>query len=296
MDGVPMLTQCPIASFTTFQYKFRASSPGTHLWHAHSNAHMADGIFGALIVRQPDLTDPQKRLYDIDNKDYLMVVSEWNRKSSFSKTSARPSLLINGNGNFNGLIPEFRVKHGLRYRFRVVFASGASSCPVELSVENHPVKVIALDGHPTVPYEATSIVLGRGERLDFVLKANKFSDRYLINVKSKCEDSVNSVAASLVYEDSNEEEQENNEIVDVKEENLRVFQTDGCDTHIGKVCINNAQSLFVMPSSLRHEKVDNKLFLMFDHLIMEKFGKYFTNQQLFNFLQPKLLNGLYILF
>jgi FtsP/CotA-like multicopper oxidase with cupredoxin domain len=34
MDGVPMVTQCPIPSSTTFQYKFRASRAGTHLWHA----------------------------------------------------------------------------------------------------------------------------------------------------------------------------------------------------------------------------------------------------------------------
>jgi FtsP/CotA-like multicopper oxidase with cupredoxin domain len=36
MDGVPMVTQCPIASSTTFQYKFRASQPGTHMWHANT--------------------------------------------------------------------------------------------------------------------------------------------------------------------------------------------------------------------------------------------------------------------
>jgi len=36
MDGVPMVTQCPIPSYTTFQYKFRAARPGTHLWHAHN--------------------------------------------------------------------------------------------------------------------------------------------------------------------------------------------------------------------------------------------------------------------
>lgn len=36
MDGAPLITQCPISSYTTFQYKFRASMPGTHLWHAHA--------------------------------------------------------------------------------------------------------------------------------------------------------------------------------------------------------------------------------------------------------------------
>lgn len=45
MDGVPMLTQCPIPSYTTFQYKFRATRPGTHLWHAHGG--MFNNLLGA---------------------------------------------------------------------------------------------------------------------------------------------------------------------------------------------------------------------------------------------------------
>lgn len=36
MDGVSMVSQCPITSYTTFQYKFRASDPGTHLWQIHN--------------------------------------------------------------------------------------------------------------------------------------------------------------------------------------------------------------------------------------------------------------------
>lgn len=36
MDGVSMVTQCPIPAHTTFQYKFRASQVGTHLWQVHT--------------------------------------------------------------------------------------------------------------------------------------------------------------------------------------------------------------------------------------------------------------------
>lgn len=41
MDGVPMVTQCPIPSSTTFQYKFRASQAGTHMWHAQTGTSIA---------------------------------------------------------------------------------------------------------------------------------------------------------------------------------------------------------------------------------------------------------------
>lgn len=36
MDGVPMITQCPIPCFTTFQYKFRAKEAGTHVWQINT--------------------------------------------------------------------------------------------------------------------------------------------------------------------------------------------------------------------------------------------------------------------
>ena len=54
MDGISMLTQCPILPHTTFRYNFTANNSGTHWWHGHTGFHRADGLFGALIVRQSD--------------------------------------------------------------------------------------------------------------------------------------------------------------------------------------------------------------------------------------------------
>ena len=36
MDGVPMVTQCPITEHTTFRYDFTATRVGTLYWHSHS--------------------------------------------------------------------------------------------------------------------------------------------------------------------------------------------------------------------------------------------------------------------
>jgi L-ascorbate oxidase len=41
MDGVGMITQCPIIPHDSFQYKFVANDPGTHMWHAHSGVQRA---------------------------------------------------------------------------------------------------------------------------------------------------------------------------------------------------------------------------------------------------------------
>lgn len=36
MDGVPMITQCPILPFSGFRYKINPESVGTYLYYAHS--------------------------------------------------------------------------------------------------------------------------------------------------------------------------------------------------------------------------------------------------------------------
>lgn len=53
MDGPVMITQCPIPHATTFVYNFEAEPSGTFFYHSHVAAHRADGLAGALIVREP---------------------------------------------------------------------------------------------------------------------------------------------------------------------------------------------------------------------------------------------------
>lgn len=36
MDGVPMITQCPILPFSTYRYKVYPENAGTYFYHAHS--------------------------------------------------------------------------------------------------------------------------------------------------------------------------------------------------------------------------------------------------------------------
>lgn len=35
-DGVPFVTQCPIAAGNTFRYQWVAGNAGTHFYHAHT--------------------------------------------------------------------------------------------------------------------------------------------------------------------------------------------------------------------------------------------------------------------
>lgn len=52
-DGVPGVTECPIAPGKTRQYKFRATQFGTTWYHSHWSAQYGDGVLGALIIDGP---------------------------------------------------------------------------------------------------------------------------------------------------------------------------------------------------------------------------------------------------
>ncbi|XP_058055830.1 uncharacterized protein LOC131207238 [Anopheles bellator] len=94
--------------------------------------------------------------------------------------------------NFNAIVvPEsrhiplavFRVDKGRRYRFRLINAEFLN-CPVELSIENHHITVIASDGFGIQPVEDLgSFVSYAGERFDFVVKANQPIGNYLIRFR-----------------------------------------------------------------------------------------------------------------
>ena len=64
MDGVDQVTQCGIAPGNIFTYIFRANPSGTFWYHSHIGSKRADGLLGALIIREADaiLNNAQKEL------------------------------------------------------------------------------------------------------------------------------------------------------------------------------------------------------------------------------------------
>ncbi|MBM7415776.1 FtsP/CotA-like multicopper oxidase with cupredoxin domain [Rhodococcus sp. PvP016] len=70
MDGVPPVTQPAIASGTTFDYSFIAPDPGTYWYHSHSGLQADRGLFGALVVEDPD----DATGVDVDA---VLVIDDW---------------------------------------------------------------------------------------------------------------------------------------------------------------------------------------------------------------------------
>ncbi|XP_049858969.1 uncharacterized protein LOC126353852 isoform X3 [Schistocerca gregaria] len=209
MDGVAGVTQCAVPAHTTFQYKFRAAAPGTHLWHAFTGLTAADTVSGALVVRRPESKESLRPLYDRDERDHLVLVSQLAEAPATllppGADAAGRALLINGRQQGSGDLPlhTFWVSAGRRYRFRVVNAGGGGHCAVNVTVEGHRMLLVALDGAPVKPQLATSAVLASGERADVVIRAEHADGTYrvLANTVPGCGSRQLNSAALLRYRD-----------------------------------------------------------------------------------------------
>ncbi|KAL0272318.1 UNVERIFIED_CONTAM: hypothetical protein PYX00_005342 [Menopon gallinae] len=206
MDGVPMVTQCPIPSFTTFQYKFRATHAGTHMWQINTGEEKLETLFGGFVVRKPDSREIHRDLYDLEDPEHLIVIHSLTfppKTVQIPNSNSVTRLVINGKVRENGApSATFKVVPEKRYRFRVIVGGDITGCTVRLSVEDHELLVIALDGNPIKPRTVTSVRLAPGERLDFILRSDRPSSTYKIRaIPDKCETAA-AATADLIYEGS----------------------------------------------------------------------------------------------
>ncbi len=171
MDGVPHLTQKPIAAGGSFSYEFDVPDAGTYWYHPHQRGHeqVGRGLYGSLIIeeREPIVVD----------RDVTWILDDWRleRDAQISDDFGnRHDMSHNGRvGNtvtVNGRIMEqFKVRQGERIRLRLINAANARIFALELAALNP--QVIALDGQPVAPHvpEGGRVVLGPAMRADVIL-------------------------------------------------------------------------------------------------------------------------------
>lgn len=171
MDGVPHLTQPPIAPGARFAYEFDLPDAGTFWYHPHQRSaeQVARGLAGALIVeeRAPIRVD----------RDVTWMLADWrlDREAAITEDfgdlrDATHAGRIGNTVTINGRVPDrFAVRQGERLRLRLINAANARHFALDFA--DQPVQVIALDGHPVAPHapEDGRVVLGPGMRADLVL-------------------------------------------------------------------------------------------------------------------------------
>jgi hypothetical protein len=188
-DGVPGVTQCPIAPGDTMTYKFQATQYGSTWYHSHFTLQYGDGLLGPLIINGPATAD-----YDEDLG--LLFLSDWSHTPASqlwdtARLGAPPTLetgLINGTNTWDcsdsddkaciggGKKFETVFEAGKKYRIRVV--NTAIEAHFQFSIDGHNLTVIANDLVPIVPYETESLLVSIGQRYDVIVEASAVADNY----------------------------------------------------------------------------------------------------------------------
>ena len=171
MDGVPGISQPPIASGQHFTYEFTAPDAGTFWYHPHADSlqQLGRGMAGAFIV-----DEPQPIAVD---RDVLWMLTDWRLTAEAQIASgfgnsmdAAMSGRVGNTVTVNGVVSdEEPVRAGERIRLRLVNSSLARI--MVLRFEGHRPLIIAIDGQPCDPHEPDGgrLLLGPAMRVDFVL-------------------------------------------------------------------------------------------------------------------------------
>lgn len=191
MDGVPGATQAPIAAGNDFNYEFVADQPGTYWFHPHVGPQLDRGLYGALIVEDPN----EPLTYD---DEWVVILDDWldgvtgtpdevlkelsggmggmmSGSGSHMMMGTRSDLLGGDAGDvaypyflINGRPPAdpetFTSTPGKRIRLRIINAGSDTAFRVALG--GHRLTVTHSDGYPVNPVDTDAILIGMGERYD----------------------------------------------------------------------------------------------------------------------------------
>jgi FtsP/CotA-like multicopper oxidase with cupredoxin domain len=171
MDGVPHLTQPPIAPGESFVYAFETPDAGTYWYHPHQRSfeQVERGLYGPLIVeeREPIQVD----------RELTWMLDDWRLLPDAQISADFGGLMDASHGGrlgntvtINGRIPDaLAVRAGERLRLRLINAANARI--FGLAFQGHEPMVVALDGQPVEPHAPANgrIVLGPAMRADLVL-------------------------------------------------------------------------------------------------------------------------------
>ncbi|MGB8502582.1 multicopper oxidase family protein [Mycobacterium sp.] len=196
MDGVPPLTQQPIAAGQRFTYEFVVPDSGTYWFHSHVGTQLDRGLYGPLIIEDPD----ERADYD---DELALVLDDWidgtgtNPDKVFEQlqktgmpsmgpmggdAGVTPTTPLGDDGGdvtypyylINGRIPgdpqtvDYRA--GQRVRLRIINAG--SDTAFRVGVPNTKMAVTHTDGFPVIARDTDSVVLGMGERVDATVTVN----------------------------------------------------------------------------------------------------------------------------
>jgi FtsP/CotA-like multicopper oxidase with cupredoxin domain len=208
MDGVPHLTQDPIAAARSFTYEFVAPHPGTYFYHPHTGVQLDRGLYGVLVIDDP--AEPGG--YD---DEWVVVLDDWVDGTGRTPDDVYAELTKNDGGSggsmdhgsmggdmdmddmdmgdmeesmsspllggagdvdypyylVNGRTPDAPHQYTGRpgQRIRVRFVNAGTDTAFRVAVGGHRMTVTHSDGYPVTPVTTDAFLIGMGERIDVTL-------------------------------------------------------------------------------------------------------------------------------
>ncbi|EMC93672.1 carbohydrate-binding module family 20 protein [Baudoinia panamericana UAMH 10762] len=180
-DGVPGVTECPIAPGQSRTYTFQATQYGTSWYHSHLSCQYGDGVLGPIIIHGPATAN-----YDIELGPLLVADWYYGGVSMLAAQSQHENALppeadnalINGmmvssSGGSYHMTP---LTAGQRHLVRLI--NTAVDNHFVVSLDGHTLEVIATDFVPVVPYTTDTLFIGIGQRYDVIITADQAPGAY----------------------------------------------------------------------------------------------------------------------
>lgn len=190
MDGVPEISQAPIAPGRVFVYEYPILQSGTYWYHSHFQLQEQIGLGGPFIIEAKH--EPLQ--YD---HDYVLFLSDWLHSDPYRvipdliKKGADAgddspdladvqydALLLNGKGNADPWTCMART--GERVRFRII--NGSASTFFRFMIDGHDLQVTHADGLAVRPVLVDNLTIGTAECYDVLVTVAK-SGSYTIRAE-----------------------------------------------------------------------------------------------------------------
>jgi len=199
-DGVPSITQCPIAPGESMTYTWVAQNYGTSWYHSHFALQTWEGVFGPIIINGPTSAP-----YDVDMGTFML--QDWSHETvdamydlaqnatpipgsltgaTYGGPQTMDNGLINGKNTWNDAgalsttvgerLEAGTFTAGKSYLLRLV--NPAIQSTFAFSIDGHSLTVISTDFVPIKPYQTDVLWINIGQRYDVIVTANAASGNY----------------------------------------------------------------------------------------------------------------------